>query len=280
MKKLLLAAANLLLSLFFFLLWFAAAFCIAVIAINVFTPESGTVDADTTSGLIMACFVCSIVLTCRYTPRLKLRPKNRAAITADIRDILARIDGMDGHEFEYWCADLLRKSGFRNVTVTRGSGDQGVDILAEKDRIRYAVQCKCYSRDLGNKPVQEVNSGKVMPQYNCQVGAVITNRHFTKGARELAAATGTLLWDRDWILTQLRRSGAAGEDVPAQGDLFQQAVSVILRTGQASASILERHLGIDFPQAYQLLNEMEQQGIVGPPTADAPRKILIDQWTQ
>lgn len=110
---------------------------------------------------------------------------------------ILEIDYMEGHDFEYWCADLLRKNNFVNVTVTQGSGDQGVDILAEKGGIKYAIQCKCYSKDLGNSPVQEVETGKKI--YGCHVGAVMTNRYFTTGAKEAAVATGTLLWDRDWI---------------------------------------------------------------------------------
>lgn len=119
-----------------------------------------------------------------------------------IEDELARIDCMEGHAFERWCADLLRKNGFTNVEVTKGSGDQGVDVLAVKDGIRYAVQCKCYSSDLGNKPVQEVHAGKAM--YHCQVGAVMTNRRFTPGAKALAEATGVLLWDREKLVEMLR----------------------------------------------------------------------------
>lgn len=110
---------------------------------------------------------------------------------------LSDIDHMEGHKFERWCAALLKKVGFSDVEVTPGSNDQGVDILAKKDGIKYAIQCKCYSSDLGNKPVQEVNTGKAI--YRCQVGAVITNRHFTQGAKEAAEATGVLLWDREEI---------------------------------------------------------------------------------
>lgn len=101
---------------------------------------------------------------------------------------MERIDAMDGHEFEHFVADLLRKLGYGNVEVTRGSGDQGVDVLAEKEDIRYAVQCKCYSSDLGNAPIQEVNTGKVI--YHCHVGVVVTNRYFTQSAKEAAKATG------------------------------------------------------------------------------------------
>lgn len=108
---------------------------------------------------------------------------------------ISEIDNMDGHAFEYWCAELLRKNGFINVEVTKGSGDQGVDIVAVKDSIRYAIQCKCYSSNLGNGPVQEVNAGKSL--YHCQLGVVMTNQYFTAGAKELADANGVLLWDRD-----------------------------------------------------------------------------------
>lgn len=108
---------------------------------------------------------------------------------------LVSIDHMDGHQFEKWCAKLLERNGFTNVTVTRGSGDQGVDITAVKDEVHYAIQCKCYSSNLGNTPVQQVHAGKSL--YRCQVGVVMTNQYFTPGAIELAQATGVLLWDRD-----------------------------------------------------------------------------------
>ena len=109
----------------------------------------------------------------------------------------SNIDNMDGHKFEYFCADLLRKNGFSDVSVTPGSGDQGVDILAEKEGIKYAIQCKNYTSKLSNTPVQEVNAGKTF--YRCHVGVVMTNSTFTPGAKELAKATGVLLWDRKVI---------------------------------------------------------------------------------
>lgn len=107
------------------------------------------------------------------------------------------IEDMEGHEFESWCAELLRGNGFTAVDVTKGSGDQGVDIIAEKDEIQYAIQCKRYSTDLGNTPIQEVYAGKTL--YRCHIGVVMTNSHFTIGAKQLAKATGVLLWDGDKI---------------------------------------------------------------------------------
>lgn len=119
------------------------------------------------------------------------------------------IDSLNGNEFEQWCADLLRKMTFQNIHVTGKSGDQGVDILSEKDGVKYAIQCKCYSNDLGNTPIQEVESGRIF--YGCHVGVVITNRYFTKGAKELAQKTGTLLWDRDFISNRSEQHSGLSE---------------------------------------------------------------------
>lgn len=117
---------------------------------------------------------------------------------------LDRIDGMDGSTFEHWCADLLRNNEYRDVSVTQASNDQGVDIIATKDGVMYAIQCKCYSSDLGNKPVQEVHTGRYI--YHCHVGVVMTNRFFTDGAKEAAKATGVLLWDRNNLITMIKNA--------------------------------------------------------------------------
>lgn len=117
-------------------------------------------------------------------------------------EAMEEVDDMDGREFEEWCADLLVSNGFINVKGTPASGDQGVDITAQKDDVKYAFQCKCYTSDLGNTPVQEVFAGKCM--YDCHVGVVMSNRHFTSGAKVLAEKTGVLLWDRDKLASMSR----------------------------------------------------------------------------
>lgn len=106
-------------------------------------------------------------------------------------------DTMEGHDFEYFCADLLSENGYSDVEVTKGSGDQGIDIVAHKDGIKYGIQCKCYSSDIGNKAVQEAFAGKTF--YNCHIAAVLTNRYFTTSAKQLAEKNGVLLWDRDFL---------------------------------------------------------------------------------
>ena len=111
---------------------------------------------------------------------------------------------MEGHDFEYYCADLLRKNGFENVEVTKGSGDHGIDILAEKDGITYAIQCKCYSSNIGNAAVQQAHTGKSI--YKKDIAVVLTNRYFTAQAKEEAAVLGVKLWDRDKLNSMIEKS--------------------------------------------------------------------------
>lgn len=111
------------------------------------------------------------------------------------------MDLMEGHDFEYYCADLLRRAGFLEVEVTRGSGDYGVDILAERDGVTYAVQCKRYDGPVGVKAVQEAYAGR--DYYDRMVGAVMTNQYFTKPAVEVARKLRILLWDRGYLESML-----------------------------------------------------------------------------
>ena len=107
------------------------------------------------------------------------------------------LDEMEGHEFEYFCADLLQENGFYEVEVTKGSGDYGIDILAEKDGVTYAIQCKCYSAPVGVKAIQEAYAGR--DYYDRMVGAVLTNQYFTTPATEAARKLKILLWDREYL---------------------------------------------------------------------------------
>lgn len=111
------------------------------------------------------------------------------------------IDLMEGHDFEYFCAELLKKRGFLDVEVTKGSGDYGIDILAEKDGVTYAIQCKCYAAPVGVKAVQEAYAGR--DYYDCMVGAVLTNQYFTAPAVEAAKKLKIILWDRGYLESML-----------------------------------------------------------------------------
>ena len=112
---------------------------------------------------------------------------------------------LDGPEFEAYVALVLADNGFKHVALTKGSGDQGVDITCERNGKTYAIQCKNYEGSVGNFAVQEAYTGAQF--YGCDKAAVICPGEFTRGAKELAQSTGVLLWDGKKLSHMMRISG-------------------------------------------------------------------------
>lgn len=99
---------------------------------------------------------------------------------------------MDGYQFEYQCAAILKRKHFSKIEVTKSSGDQGVDIIAYKHKKKYGIQCKYYTYPVGNKAVQEAYAGANF--YDCDKAMVMTNTTFTRSASELAEKLEVELW--------------------------------------------------------------------------------------
>lgn len=93
-------------------------------------------------------------------------------------------------EYEHYCAALLTDMRW-NARVTRLSGDQGVDIVAEKHSTRIVVQCKKYSKPVGNRAVQEIVAA--IAHENAQRGVVVSSAGYTRAALKLAASNNVLL---------------------------------------------------------------------------------------
>lgn len=119
-------------------------------------------------------------------------------------DYRSDFDNMSGIEFEKYCAYLLDKNNFVDIRITPPSGDHGIDILAEKDHVSYAIQCKCYSENVGNSAIQQAHTGKSL--YHKDVAVVMTNRYFTAQAIEEAKALGVKPWDRDKLNSMIEKS--------------------------------------------------------------------------
>lgn len=93
------------------------------------------------------------------------------------------IDTLSPVDFEAHCAAILERSGW-NAKITKASGDQGIDILANYQGVSAVFQCKKYSSPVGNAAVQEIIAGRVFER--ATVAAVISNASFTVSARQLA----------------------------------------------------------------------------------------------
>lgn len=93
-------------------------------------------------------------------------------------------------DYELICAELLRIVGW-NAKVTKGSGDQGIDVIAEHAGKKLVLQCKLYSKPVGNYAVQEIIAGLHFEK--AQFAAVVTNGGYTPSARALAASSNVHL---------------------------------------------------------------------------------------
>lgn len=108
------------------------------------------------------------------------------------------VSKMGGIDFEYYIAQLLRDNGYKNVEVTAISNDYGIDVFATKRKIRYAIQCKRYSKRVGVEAVQQAASGCIYHDYD--IAVVLTNSNFSYQAINLAKCLDVELWGNDILL--------------------------------------------------------------------------------
>lgn len=113
---------------------------------------------------------------------------------ADSRSYLKNLATMSGHDYEVFVGNIVEDCGWQ-VQVTKGSGDQGADVIAERDGVRIVLQCKLYASTVGNKAVQEVFAAQTF--YDCDHAFVISNSTYTPSARKVAERTQVQLLHHD-----------------------------------------------------------------------------------
>jgi S-DNA-T family DNA segregation ATPase FtsK/SpoIIIE len=65
------------------------------------------------------------------------------------------------------------------------------------------------------------------------------------------------------------------EDEDEEDELYSEAKRVVIETGRASTSYLQRKLGVGYSRAAKLVDMMEERGVVGPQNGSKPRQILV-----
>jgi restriction system protein len=133
-------------------------------------------------------------------------PKVSVMLAPDPR--FARIDAMEGREFELAVAELLEILGYEDVEQTPYY-DKGADILASKNGLRVAVQTKRWSNSVGVDAVRQLIDGT--KRYGCDRSLLVTNSYLTDEAIRTAEAWEIEVWDR-------RRLAEFAEGEPASVD--------------------------------------------------------------
>lgn len=194
-------------------------------------------------------------------------------------NVLPNFDSMNGTEFEQFCADVLLKNNFKSISLTEHSGDHGTDILAEKDDIIYAIQCKCYSSNIGNSAVQQALAGK--NYYKADIAVVLTNRYFTEQAKEEAKIFNVKLWDRNklLLLCNVKKDCINETKVPTSikkyDPLFKEVGCFCIEKNKASIGIIQRVFKLSYNQSSLIIGQLEEAGVVGKEEGIRPRRILM-----
>ena len=100
-------------------------------------------------------------------------------------------------QYELMCHSLLESSGW-NVFLTEAGADFGVDLVATKNNLKVAIQCKKHKNTIGIKAVQEVFSGG--KYHDCKYMIVCSNVGYSKSAKKLALNLGVELLHHDYLM--------------------------------------------------------------------------------
>ena len=200
-------------------------------------------------------------------------------------------------------AQMGRASGIHLVIATqRPSADVITGLMKANipSRIAFAVASAMESRIIldtagaeklvgkGDMLYAPLGQGKPKRVQGCfitdnEVQDVVT---FIKDSSE-AEYSDSVMAEIDKKAAESGKSGSGGsgstaaETESSDGDeMLPAAVDVILETGQASVSMLQRRLKLGYARAARIMDEMEERGIVGPFEGSKPRQLLItrEQW--
>ncbi|MEF3272818.1 MAG: restriction endonuclease [Chloroflexus sp.] len=104
-------------------------------------------------------------------------------------------------EFEQRIGLLLEDLGWQQVTVRGGSGDRGVDITAERDGLRYIVQCKRYTKPVGPSYVRDLVGALQIQRADRAI--LVTTSTFSRQSRLEAKDQAVELWDQRILLQRI-----------------------------------------------------------------------------
>ncbi len=101
---------------------------------------------------------------------------------------------LPGYLFEKEFGKILENNGY-SITITPGSADGGVDIVAEKGNVSKIIQCKAHKNPIGPGPIRELFGVLSSGDFKAKSATVVCLGGFTKGAREFAYKNNIELWD-------------------------------------------------------------------------------------
>lgn len=204
-------------------------------------------------------------------------------------DELAELMMIGAQEVEYSIARLAQLARAVGIHLVMATQRPSIDVITGtiknnfSSRIAFRVPSKIDSRIIldasGAEKLLGLGDMLFMPpnyprltRLHCSLISVPEITRLVKFVKK----QGSPIYDEK-IVNVLRGTAAQSwEDLGEKDDLYEKAVELVLLTGQASASYLQRKLKLGYARAARIIDQMEQEGILGPSEGSKAREILVD----
>lgn len=224
---------------------------------------------------------------------------------AIVIDELADLMMVAGKEVEDYICRIAQKARAAGIHLIIATQRPSVDVITGlikaniPSRIAFAVSSQIDSRTildsggaeklLGNGDMLFLPVGAAKPT-RIQ-GTFVTDEEIS-AVLNFIKATSSTQYDEEMIAEMERRAVAEGKNAAAGADdadggsardaMFEQAVECVIEAGQASTSLLQRRCKLGYARAARIMDEMEQEKIIGPYEGAKPRAVLItkSQWQE
>jgi S-DNA-T family DNA segregation ATPase FtsK/SpoIIIE len=206
-----------------------------------------------------------------------------------IIDELAELMMVGAEEVEKCIARLAQLARAVGIHLVMATQRPSIDVITGtiknnfSCRIAFRVPAKVDSRIIIDGPGADKLLGQgdmlfMPPNYprvirlHCAFISLPEVTSLTKFVKEQGEPT----YDERIVKVLKSPAGHVEQDFGEKDTLYDKAVELVLLTGQASASYLQRKLRLGYARAARIIDQMEHEGIVGPSEGSKPREIIVD----
>lgn len=189
-------------------------------------------------------------------------------------------------------AQLARATGMHLIVATQRPSVDVITGLIKANitsRVAFAVASQIDSRTiidqsgaeklLGNGDMLFLGGEYTKPK---RIQGAYVSEKDVKSVTDFLKSEGTAIYDNS--ITEYRevagikssKRGGGGGGMEGSDPMLQEAKQLVIESGTASASFLQRRLSVGYARAARLLDLMEQSGVIGPSNGAKPRDILVD----
>jgi S-DNA-T family DNA segregation ATPase FtsK/SpoIIIE len=204
-------------------------------------------------------------------------------------DELADLMSISGREVEaaiVRIAQMARAVGIHLVLATQRPSVDVITGLIKANipgRIAFAVASQTDSRTILDQSGAEKLLGRGDMLFTCAElakpkrlqGAFVSTTEIERVVSFLRRKGEP---DYNMAVTEITKAGTVFDDVDETDPMLEEAIHLVLESGKASTSFLQRRLRLGYARAARIIDLMEQAGVVGPGAGAKPREILVDSW--